>query len=169
MPFLIYFVFFKNAFLPTEANKEGHENAIMIDFSCTGIGYGMSDVGMHIVHAVLPNNLENGGEEWLVEGYLSALEDAMNRSGITKNGEKWTYPREVAMRHYQLACVDYLRFIMGRFWSSATPESFEKKKNSKNTTLINRNLEAAVTFIGKVDRYLEVFEKEKRERDAASA
>ena len=168
MPFPIHFAFFQNAFLPTEANKEGKEDAIMIDFSCTGIGYGMSDVGMHIVHAVLPNDLDNGGEELLVEGYLSALEDAMNRSGMN-NGERWTYPREVAMRHYQLACVDYLRFIMGRFWSSATPESFEKKKNSKNTTLINRNLEAAMKFIGKVDRYLEVFEKEKREREAASA
>jgi len=28
-------------------------------------------------------------------------------------------------------------------------------------------LEAAMAFIGKVDGYLEVFEKEKRERDAA--
>ena len=74
MLFLIYYASFKNAFLPTEANKEGKEDAIMIDFSCTGIGYGMSDVGMHIVHAVLPNDFENGGEEWLVEGYLSALE-----------------------------------------------------------------------------------------------
>ena len=66
MLFLIYYASFKNVFLPTEANKEGTENNIMIDFSCTGIGYGMSDVRMHIVHAVLPNDLENGGEEWLV-------------------------------------------------------------------------------------------------------
>ena len=70
------------------------------------------------------------------------------------------------MRHYRLACVDYLRFIMGRFWRNATPESFEKRKDSKNTTLINRNLEAALAFIEKVDRYLEAFEKEKRERES---
>ena len=160
----------KNVFLPNET-KEGNDDAIMIDFSCAGIGYGMSDVGMHIVHAVLPEDLENGGEEKLVEGYLIALEDAVNRKlgeGSDGNKEKWTYPRDVAMRHYRLACVDYLRFIMGRFWRSATPESFEKKKNSKNTTLINRNLEAAMAFIEKVDSYLEVFEKEKREREASS-
>eukprot|EP00585_Thalassiosira_rotula_P004600 CAMPEP_0196134958 /NCGR_PEP_ID=MMETSP0910-20130528/3749_1 /TAXON_ID=49265 /ORGANISM="Thalassiosira rotula, Strain GSO102" /LENGTH=560 /DNA_ID=CAMNT_0041395019 /DNA_START=62 /DNA_END=1744 /DNA_ORIENTATION=- len=170
-----------NVFLPSESTREGNKDAIMIDFSCAGIGYGMSDVGMHIVHAVLPRDLDNGGEERLVEGYLVALENAVNRrrrrrrskridddydgEGKEEEEERWTYPREVAMRHYRLACVDYLRFIMGRFWRSATPESFEKKSESKNTTLINRNLEAAMAFIAKVDRYLEVFEKEKRERE----
>lgn len=158
--------FLKNVFLSNEVKDGNEDAAIMIDFSCAGIGYGMSDVGMHIVHAILPEHLDNGGEEFLVEGYLSALEDAMNRK---RNGKtKWTYPRDMAMRHYHLACIDYLRFILGRFWRSATPESFEKKKNSKNTTLINRNLEAAMAFIEKVDRYLEVFEKEKREREAGT-
>jgi len=177
------FCFLKNVFLPSESTREGNKDAIMIDFSCAGIGYGMSDVGMHIVHAVLPRDLDNGGEERLVEGYLVALENAVNRrrrrrrrrskridddydgEGKEEEEERWTYPREVAMRHYRLACVDYLRFIMGRFWRSATPESFEKKSESKNTTLINRNLEVAMAFIAKVDRYLEVFEKEKRERE----
>ncbi|KAL7532288.1 hypothetical protein ACHAWF_004075 [Thalassiosira exigua] len=154
-----------NVFLPAEL-QDGNEAAIMIDFSCTGIGYGMSDVGMHIVHAVLPEHLENGGEERLVEGYLLALEDAVNR--VNRNGKaKWTYPRDIAMRHYRLACIDYLRFIMGRFWRSATPENFEKKKSSKNTTLINRNLNAAMAFIEKVDKYLEIFEREKRDRQEA--
>lgn len=162
-----------NVFLPINDETNGGAvdgDAIMIDFSCAGIGLGMSDVGMHIVHAVLPHDLENGGEEWLIEGYLTALEDAMNgKAGMCAEdgGKKWTYPRDIAMRHYQLACVDYLRFIMGRFWRSATPEAFEKKKASKNTTLINRNLESALTFIQKVDKYLEVFEKEKKDREGA--
>mmetsp|Transcript_8932 Transcript_8932/g.12980 ORF Transcript_8932/g.12980 Transcript_8932/m.12980 type:complete len:483 (+) Transcript_8932:105-1553(+) len=160
-----------NVFLPADAkdvnNKCSIGGAVMIDFSCLGIGYGMSDVGMHIVHAVLPNDLENGGEEWLVEGYLRALEDAMNRKHGSKDcveDQKWTFPRHIAMRHYQLACIDYLRFILGRFWRSATPETFEKKKNSKNATLVNRNVDAAMVFIEKVDKYLQVFEKEKAER-----
>lgn len=160
-----------NLFLPNEAKGKEGGDAIMIDFSCVGVGYGMSDVGMHIVHAVLPSDLEDGGEEYLVEGYLLALEDAMNRKHGGKEsdgGKKWTYPREVAMRHYRLACIDYLRFIMGRFWRNATPESFEKKKDSKNTTLINRNLDAAMSFIDKVDGYLETFEREKSEREAAA-
>ena len=156
-----------NVFLPNESSKEGE--AIMIDFSCVGIGIGMSDVGMHIVHAVLPEDLDNGGEEMLLEGYLTALETAMNRKQVGSDKEKWAYSRDLALRHYQLACVDYIRFIMGRFWRSATPESFEKKKGSKNTTLINRNLEAALRFIQKVDGYLEVFEKEKKDREVAAA
>uniref|UniRef100_A0A7S4J0A3 Aminoglycoside phosphotransferase domain-containing protein n=1 Tax=Odontella aurita TaxID=265563 RepID=A0A7S4J0A3_9STRA len=167
-----------NVFLKSDLSKDADDvdddasddgSAIMIDFSCVGIGLGMSDVGMHIVHAVLPTDLKNGGEEQLLDGYILALEGAVNRNNNNMdNGEgtAWTYPRDVAMRHYQLACIDYLRFIMGRFWRIATPESFEKKKGSKNTTLINRNLDSAMAFIEKVDRYLEVFEKEKSERQS---
>merc|ERR1711982_266149 len=142
-----------NVFLPTDENSA----AIMIDFSAAGVGISMSDVSMHIVHANLPEALDNGGEETLVEGYVTALEGIMS----AKHGSKWAYPRDMVMRHYQLACVDYLRFIMGRFWKSATPETFEKKKSSKNTTLINRNLHAALRFISKCDGYLAKFEKEK--------
>ena len=147
-----------NVFLPSKDDAVDDKQPIMIDFSCVGIGYGMSDVGMHIVHAVLPQDLENGGEEELLEGYLTVLEEAISR----RKGQSWTYPREIAMRHYQLACIDYLRFILGRFWRSATPESFEKKKASKNTTLINRNVDAAMTFIEKVDKYLDAFERERK-------
>ena len=163
----------KNVFLPNQnQEQEGDEGkgAIMIDFSCTGIGYGMSDVGMHIAHAVHPRDLENGGEEWLVEKYMSALEEAKNRRGKlgVTNGrgrESREYPRMAAMRHYRLACVDYLRFVMGRFWRSASPESFREKRDNKNVTLINRNLEAAVAFIERVDGYLADFEMEKRARE----
>ncbi|KAL9185007.1 hypothetical protein ACHAXT_002784 [Thalassiosira profunda] len=155
-----------NVFLPNEAKDGGEGDAIMIDFSCAGIGYGMSDVGMHLVHAVLPTDLENGGEEKLVEGYLVALEAAMRQRDPGK--EKWTYNRDEALRHYRLACVDYIRFIMGRFWRSATPDSFESKRKSKNTTLINRNLAAAMAFVKKVDGYLATFEKEREAAALAS-
>ena len=63
------------------------------------------------------------------------------------------------MQHYRLACVDYLRFAMGRFWRSSS---------NKNITLINRNLEAAVTFIERVYGYLADFEKEKQAREGNS-
>ena len=39
---------------------------------------------MHIVHVVLPHNLENGGEERLVEGYQVTLENAVNRRRHSK-------------------------------------------------------------------------------------
>ncbi|KAL7522698.1 hypothetical protein ACHAWX_007640 [Stephanocyclus meneghinianus] len=161
-----------NVFLPTnEFTDGGGNNAVMIDFSCVGIGYGMSDVAMHIVHAVLPSDLENGKEQYLVEQYLCALEDALNKKSLKTEGghechKKWKFPRNVAWRQYQLACIDYLRFIMGRFWRSANQETFENKKYSKNTTLINRDVKAAMAFIEKVDRYLEVFEVEKNARVA---
>lgn len=161
----LFYIQIKNVFLPeasklgsaSEGNNLSNEKAIMIDFSCVGIGYGMSDVAMHIVHAVVPADLEYGQEEYMVEQYRLALEDAVSKN----RNDQWTFPLDVAMRQYQLACIDYLRFIMGRFWKSATPDTFKKKKSSKNTTLINRDVKAAMAFIAKVDRYLEMFEKEK--------
>jgi hypothetical protein len=64
------------------------------------------------------------------------------------------------MRHYKLATIDYFRFVLGRFWKGATPESFEKKKDSPNTTLVNRNIDAALAFVRRADGYLAEFEEE---------
>ena len=141
-----------NCFLP----KNGSESrgVVLVDFASTGVGLGMSDVAMHIHHAVRPVDLANGGEEELLDHYLQTLEDRL----ATKNQ---SYPREVALRHYRLAVADYFRFFLGRFWKSATPETFEKKKNSKNTALINRDVDAAIAFLDRVDRYVDQIEREK--------
>lgn len=37
--------------------------AVLVDFASIGIGLGMSDVAMHLHHAVLPEDLANGGED----------------------------------------------------------------------------------------------------------
>ena len=136
-----------NVFLPK--HHDPNQPAVMIDFASTGVGLGMSDVAMHIIHSVRP-----GTEQELVDGYLEALQHA--------HGEETPllYPRQVAMRHYRLACVDYMRFVMGRFWRSATVECFDKKKNSRNVTLVNRDVEAAMYWIEQVDEYLREFEEE---------
>jgi thiamine kinase-like enzyme len=139
-----------NVFLPVDMTK----NAVMIDFASTGVGLGMSDVAMHMIHSILPCVKEEQ-EEAMVNAYLTALQKA--------NPNTSKYPPEVAMRHYRLACVDYVRFIMGRFWRDATKESFEKNKLSKSITLINRNVDAAMAWIAKVDKYLSEFEKEKED------
>lgn len=147
-----------NVFLPKDPNGD----AIMIDFASTGVGLGMSDVAMHIIHAVRPPDQK--GDE-LLDGYLESL----HKKRLQFNPNAVPYPRNVALRHYRLAYVDYFRFILGRFWRSASPETFEKKKKSKNTTLVNRDADAAVAFIANTDRYLTEFELEfKSSQDAAS-
>jgi len=144
-----------NCFLP---KKVGAHGVKLVDFASTGVGLGMSDVAMHIHHAILPEHLANGGEEALLEHYLTCLNAQI--------GPEKCYPREVAMRHYRLAVADYFRFFLGRFWKSATPEAFAKKKDSKNTALINRNVDSALAFLNRVDDYVKEIEKE---RAAASA
>ena len=152
-----------NCFLSHDGGGGGGSgNVVLVDFASTGVGLGMSDVAMHIHHAILPEDLANGGEERLLEHYLDALNTQL--VGRPSRGF-FHYTKDVAMRHYRFAVVDYFRFFLGRFWKSATMESFATKKNSKNTALINRNLASALAFLDRADRYLRVIEAE--QRDAA--
>jgi len=141
------------------------DDAIMIDFASVGVGFGMCDIAMHITHALHPKHFKDGQEERFVEYYLKELEKAVVKKTSSQEAEKeqqqfFAYPKDVAFRHYKLAVIDYFRFVLGRFWSSATPESFEAKKDTKNRTLPNRNVESAFAFIERVDRYLVDFENE---------
>lgn len=148
-----------NCFIPGKVcSVEGvaaaaqERGVVMLDFASTGVGLGMSDVAMHIHHAVLPEDLADGGEEALVTHYLETLNGLLPPSK--------SYPLEIAMRHYRLAVLDYFRFFLGRFWKSATPESFAKKKESKNTALINRNVDSALAFLRRAEEYICALEKE---------
>lgn len=145
-----------NCFLPKTSIvcKASNRGVILVDFASTGVGLGMSDVAMHIHHAVRPTDLENGGEEELLDYYLQVLEGALSPRNLS-------YPREVALKHYRLAVADYFRFFLGRFWKSSTPETFEQKKDSKNTALPNRNVDSAFAFLDRVDQYLAFIEKER--------
>jgi thiamine kinase-like enzyme len=151
-----------NVFLPLTAtdcnnnNNDGDENGepLLIDFSSVGIGLGVSDIAMHIPHAVSPQDLENGGEEQLVEHYYQVFHNALPLS------KKDAYTKEQFMRHYRFATVDYFRFILGRMWKGLTLEVFEKRRELKNFAEFNRTIEAALAFIERVDKYLIEIEKE---------
>ena len=55
------------------------------DFASTGVGLGMADVAMHLVHALVPADLDGGCEEALIDGYLAALAEARGQpSGRVK-------------------------------------------------------------------------------------
>lgn len=166
-----------NVFLPVvqeeddddddEKKQKEKQKAIIIDFASTGLGFGMSDVAMHIPHAVHPSDLANGGEEQLLNAYLDALQRARQRnySSVEQNAAPLTtYPKHLAIRHYKLASIDYFRFVLGRFWKTATVESFEKKKDSDNVTFPNRNVDSAFAFIKRVESYLSEFENEYAKR-----
>ena len=129
------------------------EGVVLIDFASTGVGFGMADVAMHLVHALMPADLEGGGEEALINGYLDALAAARGAAASP-------YPREQALRHFRLATCDYGRFVMGRFWSSATPERFEAAAHSPNVVLANRNLASALRFVERIHACLAEFEAE---------
>ena len=159
-----------NCFLPKEEEEENgrsscssssssSSNVLLVDFASTGVGLGMSDVAMHIHHAVRPEDLANGGEIELVNHYLNVLEEALLKK--KKHGNNtFLYPRDVAMRHYKLCVVDYFRFVVGRFWKTASIENFEKQKHNKNVLLANRNVNSAVAFLQRASNYMTEIEQE---------
>ena len=149
-----------NCFLPIQkegqnGNDSVRRGAILVDFASTGVGLGMSDVAMLINHAVRAKDLDNGGEEMLIDHYLGVLNKKLEGS---ERNESLHYPREIALWHYKLAVADYFRFFLGRFWKTATPEAFEKKKDSKNTALINRDHDAALRFLGRAKIFVSEIE-----------
>lgn len=140
-----------NVFLPT---CEGGE-AVLIDFASTGVGFGVADVALHLVHALSPADLDGGGEEALLDSYLDAL--AAARGGAA---DAAPYPRSLALRHYQLATIDYGRFMVGRFWGSASPASFAAKAGNENIALPNRDLGSALRFVERLSACLAALEPE---------
>ena len=139
-----------NVFLPKDATKH---SALLVDWASTGIGLGMSDLAMHIHHAVMPDQLEGGGEEALVRHYWQHLISLIETEYSW--GEAW--------RHYQYGVIDYFRFFLARMWKGASPETLNKKKNSKNVSLINRNIPAACAFLVVADKFLKSIENERTE------
>eukprot|EP00594_Rhizosolenia_setigera_P011538 CAMPEP_0178958206 /NCGR_PEP_ID=MMETSP0789-20121207/11457_1 /TAXON_ID=3005 /ORGANISM="Rhizosolenia setigera, Strain CCMP 1694" /LENGTH=415 /DNA_ID=CAMNT_0020640773 /DNA_START=218 /DNA_END=1465 /DNA_ORIENTATION=- len=155
-----------NIFLPHENDGKEEVDTLLIDFASVGLGFGMSDVAMHIHHAVKPQDLDGGGELELVkyywdtlQEYLKEIDEQNNIGGNTKTNRE-QYTLEVAMKQYEYAVVDYCRFVLGRFWKSATPETMEKRKDNKNVTLMNRSIPSAMAFIRRVDRYLKRVESD---------
>ena len=141
-----------NVFLPHDVAT--HE-PLLVDFASSGVGLGMSDVAMHVRHAVEPHHLENGGEEHLVRQYWEYLQARL----ASKEGPL-DYPWDLAWRHYKWALVDYFRFFLGRMWKSATPETLQQKADNKNVNLINRSIPAAMAFLRTVEGYLAEIEHE---------
>jgi hypothetical protein len=130
------------------------DDVLFIDFASTGVGYGMADVAMHIIHALHPKDKQNGIEEQLVDVYLKALEE----HGVTG------FDRESALELYDYSIIDYARFMFGRFYGeSSTPENFEKRKDNMNTSFVNRNVDAAFAFSERVHTALKRVERLKSE------
>lgn len=128
--------------------------AKVVDYASTGIGFGMSDVAMHVHHAVLPQHLRDGGEEDLVRHYWATVIASLPAARAV------AYSWGVAWLHYRFAVVDYFRFFLGRFWKTATLKRMEKLAESKNTCLLNRNVVAAIAFVRRAEMYLAEIESQ---------
>jgi len=132
-------------------SKSDSDGAVLIDFASCGVGLPMSDISMHLCHAIPPSQLSSPtqGEDAMLDIYFNELES---------RGVK--IDRAVLTRQYQLGCVNYWRFMCGRFYGTSSPESYEKAKGNRNVALINRDVEAAFAFAAKCEGYVCAFEAE---------
>jgi len=140
-----------NVFFPSNHGEYGVQ---LIDFASTGIGYGVSDVAMHIIHAQSANNLRDGGIDELLNIYLDEFESML------PDEFKGKYTKSLAEKHFRYAILDYFRFVLGRLWRGMKFENFETRKNSKNAVFVNRNVEAALHFIELAETYLPGVERD---------
>lgn len=144
-----------NIFLPKEDDNITNSTPLLIDFASSGVGLGVSDLAMHIAHALTSEDLEdNGMEEVLFNLYYDTLQKAL------PSALKFVYSKQDAWRHYKFATVDYFRFILGRQWKGATVEVFERRSTDTNFGMVNRSIRAALHFVKCADTYLREIEKD---------
>mmetsp|Transcript_9125 Transcript_9125/g.20120 ORF Transcript_9125/g.20120 Transcript_9125/m.20120 type:complete len:486 (+) Transcript_9125:91-1548(+) len=141
-------------FSPSPAYPSAESDALLIDFQWTGVGFGMSDVAMHLSHSVAVDALRDGGERSLVQGYHQELLAAIGTSRAA------AYTTEIAWRHYCLAVVDYARMVLGCFFVNASPQVFAARAQQENVGLCYRDVEASFHFVERVDRSLRAIEEE---------
>jgi len=153
-------IFLKETLMEGESAKrrrlsvDSETDALPIDFQWTGVGFGMSDVAMHLSHSVALDAMRDGGERSLVLGYHEALVSSVGSSQAA------SYTAEVAWRHYCLGVIDYARMVIGCFFKNATPETFAARADKENVGLCYRNVEASLEFVERVDGCLRVIEAE---------
>jgi hypothetical protein len=99
---------------------------LLVDYASTGVGLGMSDVAMHLHHAVLPEDLANGGEEALVKYYWKSLQDLLNQQHPAEN---YQYSYDEAWRIIDNRSST--TFLFSSLWKTATPESMQLKADSR--------------------------------------
>lgn len=140
-------------------DDENHSNTndcihlpVFIDFASAGVGLGMSDVAMHITHALDPTDYPL--EDELVSKYIESFREEIPQE------VQHLYSDDIAKKQYRYAFVDYFRFILGRQWKGATMDVFQQRGHDLNFAMVNRSFKAALLFIEKADAFLQEIEYE---------
>jgi hypothetical protein len=90
---------------------------------------------MHIHHAVLPEDLANGGEEALVKYYWKSLQDLLNQQHPAEN---YQYSYDEAWR-LSIIGRRLLSLFLGSLLEDSDTRIMQLKADSKNTNL-NRSV-----------------------------
>ena len=71
-----------------------------------------------------------------------------------------TYAFESFCHHYQIALLDYVRFLIGAMWGAVTPDSCSAFAQDINQGMHKRSAEHLVFMVNRADAVLSKFEKD---------
>ena len=83
--------------------------AALYDFQYVGAGLGVQDVVYLFVAAADDKSLQDGGDLHLLKSYHEMFIKKIEKRGLKRDD----YPFEKLLEHYQLALLDFYRFLLG--------------------------------------------------------
>lgn len=72
-------------------------------------------------------------------------------------------------RHYQLAYLDYVRFLIGAMWGAVTPNSCTELAQDINQGIHKRSAQHLAHMVDKADLLLSRFEEDRLEKEQQTA
>jgi len=100
---------------------------------------------MHLTHCLRHVHFDNGDEEKLIDYYLARV----------KGRSRFTMEKDEFVRMYKIGLCDFGRFLISVFYTNASPEVFEAKKDKENVCFANRNGLAAISVCKRLSRFLD--------------
>ena len=120
-----------------------------VSHECSGVGYGVSDLAMHLVHSIGAHELNahdargQSGEQRLIAHYHAELVHYAAMGGRSEKVASYTLQN--LSDDFEYALLDYAFIVFGGFWSSAvSPERFAANADNMNVCLPNRDIHSAM-------------------------
>ena len=90
--------------------------------------------------------------------YHRLLQQELQRQHQETDEPAYTYDQ--FCRHYQLAYLDYVRFLVGAMWGAVTPGSCNELAQDINQGIHKRSAEHLAHMVDKADLLLSTFEED---------
>jgi len=134
----------------------GEQRISVCDFQWTGHGLGVLDV-LYVLFTSTDPGLVAAKEGDFLDFYHDRLQAHLVRevaAGHVEQAAAASYTRKIFIQHYQVAYLDYVRFLIGRMWGAVSPESCKGLATALNHGTHKRFAGHLVHMVQKADHLL---------------